>query len=52
MSHVLQREMEQELELVDNKGGGGLLGKVGLISDYFYLCVTFLGKAVFSFDFK
>jgi len=28
MSHVLQREMEQELELVDNKGGGGLLGKV------------------------
>jgi len=28
MSHVLQREMEQELELVDNKGGGGVLGKV------------------------
>ena len=34
MSHVLQREMEQELELVDNKGGGGVLGKVGILTIY------------------
>jgi hypothetical protein len=31
MSHVLQRQdMDQELELVEGKGGGAVLGKVGL----------------------
>jgi hypothetical protein len=30
MSHVLQRQdMDQELELVEGKGGGAVLGKVG-----------------------
>ena len=42
MSHVLQREMEQELELVDNKGGGGLLGKVGYKSISYQFLLLFL----------
>ena len=28
MSQVLQRQMDQELELVEGKGGGAVLGKV------------------------
>ncbi len=37
MSHVLQRQdMDQELELVEGKGGGGaVLGKVGS-RDYYH----------------
>ena len=30
MSQVLQRQMEQELELVDSKAGGVVLGKVNI----------------------
>ncbi len=36
MSHVLQRQdMDQELELVEGKGGGAVLGKVGS-RDYYH----------------
>ena len=34
MSQVLQRQMEQELELVEGKGGGAVLGKVNSIRRY------------------
>lgn len=37
MSQVLQRQMEQELELVDSKAGGVVLGKVNT----FYSIIVF-----------
>ena len=35
MSQVLQRQMEQELELVEGKGGGAVLGKVNSIYSFY-----------------